>query len=55
MGEKWVQGSGKDNFMEITTHEYVNGKKVEVKDKFRTFNSIDDMVEFHVKKFLGAR
>lgn len=38
------------------THEYdSSGKKIQIKDSFRIFDSIPDMVRFHVRKFLGKR
>lgn len=57
MGEKLPDTpANKDKGIVITTHEEdKNGNRYETKARFRTFNSINDMVNFHVWKFTQGR
>ena len=34
-----IKGIGNNGFVEIYTHEYVNGKRIRIKAKFRAYNS----------------
>lgn len=34
-----IKGSASNGFVEIYTHEYVNGKRIRIKAKFRAYNS----------------
>ena len=55
MGEKVLPNSKADGIF-ITTHEEdTKGNRYKIKDKFRKFKSIKDMVDFHVWKFTQGR
>ena len=54
MGEKLKDvPTNQNKGVVITTHEEAkDGKRYEIKARFRTFNSVQDMVNFHVGKFI---
>ena len=42
-------------YIEANTFEYINGKKVKIKDKFRKFNSLREFVKFKINMLTNGR
>ncbi len=51
IGEKSIDGQGYTS----ATHEYDSNKKYKTKSVFRTWNSLEDAIDFHVWKFSRGR
>jgi len=50
-----IKGKGNNGSVEIITHEYYNGEKVKVKDKFAAYNSYADSFIAYGNLILGAK
>jgi flagellum-specific peptidoglycan hydrolase FlgJ len=55
MGEKLLPGSTEKGVEIITHEEDKDGNRYQTTATFRIFNSVQDMVNFHVRKFTQGR
>jgi len=53
-GMKWTEDCGYD-FQELWTSEYVNGKYIKVKARFRKYDSWEDSIKDHSELLSGSR
>lgn len=50
-----IKGIGNNGFVEIYTHEYVNGERIRIKAKFRAYNSYAESFIDYSNLILGAK
>lgn len=50
-----IKGEGSNGSVEIYTHEYVNGKRIKIKAKFRAYNSYSESFTDYGNLILGAK
>ncbi|MEA2016152.1 MAG: glucosaminidase domain-containing protein [Actinomycetota bacterium] len=50
-----IKGKGTNGSVEVYTHEYINGKKIKIKDKFRAYDSYKESFIDYGNLILGAK
>ncbi len=50
-----VKAHGSPNYVEDVTHEYLNGKRVRIVDKFASYDSVEESIDAHAKFLINNK